>query len=513
MQGLHAGGSVSWEVLEGDVHDVLRGMPDASFSGLLSDPPYGLKFMGKKWDHGVPKVEVWQEALRVLKPGAHLLAFGGTRTYHRLVCAIEDAGFEIRDCISWVYFSGFPKNLDVSKAIDAAAVERRRVGHGEGHVAAQITAPATEEAARFSGYGTALKPAMELVVVARKPLDGTVAKNVQEHGTGALNIDGGRIGFASMGDEARSKEKNQHARHGNGPKASHGIYGDMSQAPRPNYNATGRWPSNVILSHAEGCLEVGTRRVATGKAHRTNGGGKTFGGDAEKPALADMTYADGDGTESVESWACVAGCPVAEMDRQSGERPGMSGGGVHADGYGGGMFGGIDSAGTARGDIGGGSRFLYVAKASRFEREFGCEHLPARAGFEAVDREEGTAGLTPRSGAGRTAEKVRNFGPCVKPISLARYLATLILPPDHCAPRRLVVPYCGTGSEMIGALRAGWDEVIGIQRASDDDERGYIAIARARLVRWDEVPAHVEPTENKPEVADVRQVGLFGGGL
>ena len=152
-----------------DCLTVLCEMPDHSVDAVVTDPPYGLKFMGKAWDYDVPCVSIWHECLRVLKPGGHLLAFAGTRTQHRMCCRIEDAGFEIRDMLAWVYGSGFPKSLDVSKA----------------------TAPATE----WQGWGTALKPALEPITLARKPLTGTVAANVLQHGTGALNIDGCRIGL------------------------------------------------------------------------------------------------------------------------------------------------------------------------------------------------------------------------------------------------------------------------------------------------------------------------------
>jgi hypothetical protein len=189
----------------GDCLAVLRTLPESSVDAVVTDPPYGLSFMGKRWDYDVPSVEIWAECLRVLKPGGHLLAFAGTRTQHRMAVRIEDAGFEIRDMIAWVYGSGFPKSLDVSKAIDkAAGAEREVVGTvkktpsasancnegwvrpwAEGKTTMDITAPATPEAQQWQGWGTALKPALEPITVARKPLsEGTVAANVLAHGTG-----------------------------------------------------------------------------------------------------------------------------------------------------------------------------------------------------------------------------------------------------------------------------------------------------------------------------------------
>jgi site-specific DNA-methyltransferase (adenine-specific) len=211
------------QLLHGDCLDRLRELPDCSVDACVTDPPYGLSFMGKAWDYDMPGADVWREVLRVLKPGGHLLAFAGTRTQHRMAVQIEDAGFEIRDMIAWVYGSGFPKSLDVSKAIDKAAGAEREVvgsytvtgtaakGQHKGRAAASadqgsaagcakaldITAPATPAAQRWSGWGTALKPALEPITVARKPLVGTVAANVLEHGTGAINVDGCRVGTST----------------------------------------------------------------------------------------------------------------------------------------------------------------------------------------------------------------------------------------------------------------------------------------------------------------------------
>jgi site-specific DNA-methyltransferase (adenine-specific) len=241
------------QLLLGDCLERLRDLPDCSVDACVTDPPYGLSFMGKAWDYDVPTVEVWREVLRVLKPGGHLLAFAGTRTQHRMAVQIEDAGFEIRDMIAWVYGSGFPKSLDVSKAIDkAAGAEREVVGtrvaddirggnmhaanRGERHVI-NITAPATPAAQQWAGWGTALKPALEPITVARKPLVGTVAANVLEHGTGAINVDGCRVGT----------EQRYNPPAGN--KAG-GNSLNMSAVGMPEdadgRTAAGRWPANLI---------------------------------------------------------------------------------------------------------------------------------------------------------------------------------------------------------------------------------------------------------------------------
>ena len=198
------------QLIHGDCLVVLAGMESCSVDAVVTDPPYGLSFMGKKWDYDVPSTEIWAECLRVLKPGGHLLAFAGTRTQHRMAVRIEDAGFEIRDMIAWVYGSGFPKSLDVSKAIDkAAGAEREVVGSDRNYGASKaedgkvaygdyagawnITIPATEEGRQWQGWGTALKPSLEPVTVARKPLIGTVAENVLAHGTGGINVDACRV--------------------------------------------------------------------------------------------------------------------------------------------------------------------------------------------------------------------------------------------------------------------------------------------------------------------------------
>ena len=243
----------------GDCLDALRQLPDASVDAVVTDPPYGLSFMGKRWDYDVPSVEVWSECLRVLKPGGHLLAFAGTRTQHRMAVRIEDAGFEIRDMIAWVYGSGFPKSLDVSKAIDKAAGAKREVlserenrssfdpnaegGGGFQRGTIQITAPATDAARQWQGWGTALKPALEPITVARKPLSGTVAETVLAHGTGALNIDGCRVGRAADDVSGWSQS-------GSNASENRAMSG-ANYAREAKPDADGRWPANLIHDGSE----------------------------------------------------------------------------------------------------------------------------------------------------------------------------------------------------------------------------------------------------------------------
>lgn len=190
----------------GDCLEVLRSLPDCSVDSIVTDPPYGLSFMGKRWDYDVPSVDVWAECLRVLKSGGHLLAFAGTRTQHRMAVRIEDAGFEIRDMIAWVYGSGFPKSLNIGKAFDkinGELVETTETLFNNPTKKTDLSKrsdygykfePKSPEAKQWQGWGTALKPALEPITVARKPLIGTVAENVLQHGTGAINVDGGRVG-------------------------------------------------------------------------------------------------------------------------------------------------------------------------------------------------------------------------------------------------------------------------------------------------------------------------------
>lgn len=401
-----------YTIHNGDALETMRGMEAASFDAVLCDPPYGISFMGRAWDHGVPSSEVWAEVLRVLKPGAFLLAFGGTRTFHRLTCAIEDAGFEIRDCVSWVYGSGFPKSMDISKALDKA----------EGGGARAETEAETDAARTWNGYGTALKPAWEPCIVAMKPLDGTFAENALRHGVAGLNIEAGRIRVDASDD---IHAKNPHTKGGFG----HGdaqVYGESQGAPAYN-PAQGRWPANLILDEISAAMmpEVGA---------------------------APGTY------ETSDRGDADARC------------------------YDGGWSGKIRNG--HKSPRGSASRFFYCAKASRRERDAGLEGF----GKKALNWSSGEANPGSFQGEG-TDRTAKNFHPCLKPLDLNRYLASLILPPKRDTPRRILVPFSGSGSEMIGALLAGWDEVLGIEREGE-----YVAIAHARMVHW--VGAGNEPTQS-----------------
>jgi site-specific DNA-methyltransferase (adenine-specific) len=430
-------------VYAGDCIEVMARMPEASIDAIVTDPPYGIEFMGKDWDspqmlgqsngntRGNWKLkkgdegyvsgnsagyhrndphkfqafsEAWaREAYRVLKPGGHLLAFAGTRTYHRMASGVEDAGFEIRDCIAWMYGSGFPKSLDVSKAIDkAAGAEREVVGSkrlggnaaqstkekggtyasntdsvGVAPIDVPITAPATDAAREWQGWGTALKPAYEPIVVARKPLTGTVAQNVLTHGTGALNIDGCRIG-TSKDVPASSSDR----------MGAHGIYNGGLNALNersgmdPN---VGRWPANVALDEtAANMLDQQSGEGISKRAPRGAGKSET------------ATY---------------------------------------------GVWGLADDDTRGHNDTGGASRFFYTAKASRQDRNVG--------------------GLAD------------NTHPTVKPTELMRWLIRLVTPPGGI----ILDPFGGSGSTGLAA-RAENTRCILIER-----EPEYLNIIRDRLAQ------------------------------
>jgi site-specific DNA-methyltransferase (adenine-specific) len=412
-------------LLKGNCLDTLKTLPDCSVDSIVTDPPYELGFMGKSWDNsGIAySQDLWVECLRVLKPGGHLLAFSGSRTYHRMVVAIEDAGFEVRDQIMWLYGSGFPKSLDVSKAIDKAAGAKRKVigsrpltgngktlksgfhqpdGSGAGETIKQdvyqFTEPTTPKAQQWQGWGTALKPAHEPICVARKPLIGTVANNVLTYGTGALNIDGSRVGEADgFGGGAKGTSG-----------FSAGYEGDGFVA-----STQGRWPANVIHDGSDEVLE-GFPITAPSKAGERQPNEKV-----SKNAFGDL-----------------AGQP-------------------------GKILGHNDNGGSA-------GRFFYCAKANKSERNAGLEGLEEKA----------VGSLNMRTDAhsvknGMETKPAQNFHPTVKPLALMRYLVKLVTPPNGV----VLDPFLGSGSTAVAAILEGFDW-IGCEMTED-----YWPIIEAR-VTW-----------------------------
>ena len=463
---------MTYQILHGNNLDILPTLADNSIDSIVTDPPYELGFMGKKWDSsGIAySVELWQQCLRVLKPGGHLLSFGGTRTYHRVAVAIEDAGFELRDSIAWLYGSGFPKSLDVSKAIDKqAGAEREAVTEvisdifGDQEVEKKLanpgstadrlamgnnwqdnpveTKPATPEAQQWQGWGTALKPAFEPVIVARKPIEGTVANNVLKWGTGGLNIDASRIGFKSPADQASATPQGKVTSNSMAGAAPDVQGLDRKEIDRPD-NSKGRWPANIILDPYT--AELLDEQSGTSKS----------------PAIGSVTKT---------------------KPRHSGS---MSGAFNHSD----------DGMGNGYGDSGGASRFFYVAKASKRDRNEGLEELEETTAADMVDREPDSAGMnSPRAGAGRTSG-AKNFHPTVKPTALMEYLIKLITPPNGT----VLDPFTGSGSTGKAAILQGFD-FIGIEMTEE-----YLPIIEGRLKHAEAIVA-----ERIKETSDKQSEVLF----
>ena len=447
-------------VINADCIEHMNTMPPDSVDSIVTDPPYHLTsivkrfgkegsapaqfgtdgayarasrgFMGKEWDGGdiAFRTEVWEAALRVAKPGAYLLAFGGTRTFHRMAVAIEDAGWEIRDTVMWVYGSGFPKSHNVGKGIDkAAGAEREVVGNrmaddirgGNMHAANRgerhfidITAPATDAAKQWDGWGTALKPAWEPIIVARKPLDGTVAANMLAHGTGAMNIDGCRVGVdPSVDDMLRTVERKP--RESQTWEQGSGFKNEKNS--RTGVPSLGRWPANLI--HDGSDEVVGLFPVNSPHKMVRN---RTLGA---RPFNNDGKATEYETTETIE-----------------------------------------DSGGSA-------ARFFYCAKANKNDRNEGLEE------FE--DRKKVFNGKTalpsPSNDVeGSVNEKFsthpqKNHHPTVKPTALMRYCCKMVTPPNGT----VLDPFCGSGSTGKAAILEGF-KFIGIEK---DPE--YFAIANARI--------------------------------
>jgi DNA modification methylase len=420
-------------VFAGDCREALKHLPDNSVDSVVTDPPYELGFMGKKWDSSGIAYDpaVWAECLRVLKPGGHLLAFGGSRTFHRLGVAIEDAGFEVRDTIAWISSKTFPKSLNVSKAIDKKlGAEREVVGtsrgvgvssddnkHGginRGAVGIKqtamdipVTVAATDEAKQWEGWGTGLKQVVEPVVLARKPLIGTVAENTLAWGVGGLNIDASRIGSEKRthGWAGRSQSFTQER-----TDTAAGLFAGNGDG---RTISKGRWPANVILDEVS----------------------------------------------------------AGSVDQQSGVSTSGAAGKNASSGFPGGGYDGDYS--VPYGDTGGASRFFYVAKASKRDRNEGLEGLQDSK----VGSFNGNAIQAPGNKIGASPDKDnlpgKNFHPTVKPTALMRYLIKLVTPEGGV----VLDPFTGSGSTGKAALLDGFG-FVGVELTAE-----YLPIIEGRL-RW-----------------------------
>ena len=491
-------------VYHGNCLDELKNLPDSSIDAIVTDPPYGLGnadpdyilsalkmwmdgdrehipagkgFMGKQWDAFVPPPAVWDECFRVLKPGGHILVFAGTRTQDLMGLSVRMAGFEIRDSISWIYGSGFPKSLDISKALDKmAGAEREILGRNpnsrenatkdntlyeSGTVGKTdyITAPATDAAKQWSGWGTALKPAVEPIIVGRKPLsEKTVAQNVLKWGTGGINIDDSRIGRA---ENDVSVAGSRTATFGTQETISGGDgSGGWEQ------NSGGRFPANLIFTHAEDCVEIGVveESYAINKTEEWTGFGQK-----ERP-----DYESSEQKVSTVLYECVDGCPVKELDEQSGVLKSGSMDSI-TKGYDPETFNTFGKQYSRRvvhkGDSGGASRFFYVAKANKKDRNEGLDGLIEK-GKVYNGTSEDSAGKAPGSVEDKFSTKPQtNFHPTVKPTSLMEYLVALVCPEGGT----VLDPFTGSGSTGKAAIRKGM-KFVGIEMTDE-----YLPIIKGRL--------------------------------
>ena len=414
-------------IINNDCLDALKEFQDNSIDTLITDPPYGMSFMGKKWDYDVPSVEIWKECLRVLKPGGTAMIFAGSRTQHRMAVNVEDAGFILKDCIMWLYGSGFPKATDISKQLDKGH-ERKVIGKTirvDGRIPATeqrqdltkslyktgikdstnnlITAPATPEAKLWNGWKShGLKPAYEPILVAIKPNEGTYANNALKHKVSGLWIDGGRIE-----GKPRTTHKNSNI------QGSHAAPMDWgNDTKHETEGAQGRFPANIIL-------------------------------DEEAGKMLDE--------QSGESKSSNA---VRKNKVPTGEK------GIYS------KYEAQDSYG--HNDKGGASRFFYCAKASKSERNKGCEEL-AEKQYSHDGRKKPI-----ENGYQRNNSVATNHHPTVKPLKLMEYLCKLTKTPMENGGI-VLDPFAGSGTTGIAAKNVGRDYIL-IER-----DKEYCKIAEARL--------------------------------
>lgn len=535
------------KVINGNNLDVLKQYPDNYFDAVVTDPPYGLGkepnatelmkdwiehgyhevkgtgFMGKEWDAFVPQPIFWKEVFRVLKHGGHVLAFYGTRTFDWGVMAMRFAGFEVRDTVYWHYGSGFPKSHNISKAIDKLqGAEREVLGTNPNQRTnkpdkdiyeagirgkeAFITAPDTDQAKQWDGWGSSLKPASEPIVLARKPLEKglSIAENVLKWGTGGINIDGCRVNTSdNLAKNYNSIRKSDDEMGERGYKMGF-RQGKDSYAEATESTSLGRFPANLIMSHHPECECRGLKKIGSGKEGGYNYKGNKYevqGFVPNNSPEANSNY----GEESIEDWNCHEDCPIRIMDEQSGV---TTSGKVKSDkdSYDGksitGLLRGVSNAQNQHGGSGVASRFFYCAKASKSERNRGLDE------FDEKQTIGGGGGIgnyldDVNSASGKYgSEKApsKNFHPTVKPVKLMQYLVKMITPPNG----KVLDPFCGSGTTGIACKLEGF-EFVGIEQ---DPE--YTKIAQARIENYtDEPEEKMTINEETDEENLPNQLSLF----
>ena len=509
-------------VISGDNVETLKNYPDNYFDSIVTDCPYGLGkepnaqemlkawidtgylevkgsgFMGKEWDSFVPQPLFWKEIYRVLKHGGHIVAFFGTRTYDWGCMAIRLGGFEIRDCIQWVYGSGFPKSHNISKAIDKMkGAEREVVGKknysmpkadnsmGENsygisggklangttaaRIVGDITAPSTEQAKQWEGWGSALKPANEPIVLARKPLEKglSIAENVLKWGTGGINIDGCRVGLSNKDVKDNGRIINRNIREGDDGWGMQDKKADKVEV----LSSQGRFPANLILTHHEDC----------------------------------------------EDLICVDDCPIKILDEQSGESKGTlrkpNGKSILNVENGWNDNSMIDNTTRGHNDKGGASRFFYVAKASQWERNYGLDEFEEKTSGSLNFRNPSSSGRSEDAPSvelmGGLTKSKSNFHPTIKPIKLMQYLIRLVTQPNGI----VLDPFAGSGTTGIACKIDGF-EFVGLELSEE-----YTAIANKRIESFNEENLLLDDTtifknRNKTQKSDTNtkskeQLNLF----
>jgi DNA modification methylase len=484
------------KLMLGNNIDKLKELPDNFVDSIITDPPYGISFMNKKWDYDVPSVEFWKEVYRVLKPGGHILSFGGTRTYHRMVVNIEDAGFEIRDQIMWVYGSGFPKSLNIGKAVDK--IEGKDVPTGKRfNVSGQEQGGLNQNKElrsdnpnyvkpkydnEWEGWGTGLKPANEPICMARKPIEEkTITDNVLKYGTGGINIDGCRVGFTSENDKNNTLNAKYTTDKDNKQSEDWGTkqIGNVSKEE-------GRFPANFIIECT--CDEVisGENNGLKKETFENYGNGE-YGKKDGRKTQPTAKKIEGTWYKDTGDIHTNPDCPCRLLDEQSGEGKSVKRKKVsntiskpNID-----FGGGIKNIDNEYEDTGGASRFFYVPKVGKKERNLGLDNFEDKEKDRGNALKCGTCGLWILRASGESCKcgddrvevkgTTKNNHPTVKPINLLTYLCRLITPKGGV----ILDPYMGSGSTGIATLLEGF-QFIGMEMDED-----YFKIAETRINNYE----------------------------